>query len=605
MNDIANIDKIEAIMRQQRNSLAVLQALENEADVSLEKYTPEGYLVDCSKGSIINGFGNSQEFIGNNIDSIYPGTGKNRTVRIRKAIASNSRKEYEDEIIEKAKSKWISSSYIPVSDDLGKPFLVLVLSKDITLNKNTDTIAAKKEDQFKISIEEAAVGMAIVNREGKVMAVNYAACKLFSYSEEEFLSLSFTDITHPSDLEVSIKQFNRCITERRPLQFEKRYITMHGDIINALTSIGPVFDNKGELKYLFALLQDITQLKRTEEALRSSEAALNEAQEIANIGSFYWDKKTDKITWSKQMFEISGISPEEFGGKLKGVLEEFIHPDDVESTTSQVNEMVVQGRSWPIEFRVVRPDGELRWIRSGSRIILNDKGETIASVGVNQDITDQKLSEEQIKASLKEKETLLQEIHHRVKNNMQVISSLLKLQAGKIEDQKLKEAFLESQSRINSMSIVHEILHESHSLSKIKIEPYLQSIGRSLAQSYKMKDANVTLAITADDVELSIEQANPIGLILNELVSNAYKYAFNAQVSGLVRIELKKKDEVSLELVVKDNGKGMPIDFDWRNTDSLGLQLVLTLVENQLDGYIHYEFDQGSKFTIMFEIKEY
>ena len=604
MNDIANIEKIEAIIRHQGNNLAVLQALENHSDISVERYSPEGCLIGCSKGAIITNFGNLPDLMGKNIDDIYPGNDKKRLDRIKKAVDSNSQEEYEDEITGKAESKWIRSSYIPVSDNREKPFLVLVISKDIALDKKAGINSSEKEDQYKISIDEAAVGMAIVNKEGKVETVNYAACKLFSYSEEEFLSLSFTDITHPSDLEVSMQQFNRCIKERRPVQFEKRYLTMQGETINALTSIGPVFDSKGELKYIFALLQDITRLKRTEEALRSSEAALNEAQEIANIGSFYWDKKTDTITWSKQMFEIAGIAPEEFEGKLKGVLEKFIHPDDVESTTNQVNEMVARGHSWPMEFRVVRPDGQLRWIRSGSRIILDEKGESIASVGVNQDITDQKLTEEQIKASLKEKETLLQEIHHRVKNNMQIISSLLKLQAGKFEDQQLKEAFLESQSRINSMSIVHEILHESHNLSKIKIEPYLQSISASLAQSYQVKGSNVHLDVAADDVELNIEQANPIGLILNELVSNAYKYAFDAQPSGWIKIELKKTDELTLELIVEDNGKGMPTNFDWRSSDTLGLQLVLTLVENQLDGLIQYESNQGSKFTVLFEIKK-
>jgi two-component sensor histidine kinase len=153
------------------------------------------------------------------------------------------------------------------------------------------------------------------------------------------------------------------------------------------------------------------------------------------------------------------------------------------------------------------------------------------------------------------------------------------------------------------MSVVHKILHESSNLSKIHIKKYLQNIAGSLSQSYQIKHSDVQLEVTGDDIELNVEQANPIGLILNELVSNAYKYAFSDQPNGQITISLKKTDKTTAELVVEDNGKGMPDSFDWRNTESLGLQPVTTLVENQLEGLIQYESDRGSKFTILFEIK--
>ena len=230
----------------------------------------------------------------------------------------------------------------------------------------------------------------------------------------------------------------------------------------------------------------------------------------------------------------------------------------------------------------------------------NNDGETVGLFGLSVNITEQKEAERKINSSLKEKETLLQEIHHRVKNNMQVISSLLKLQANNIEDNQIKEVLKDSQSRVYAMSAVHETLHGSDKLSRIDLKTYLSKITSSIFQSYAVSPTQLKLKNEIEEIVIDINQASPLGLIINELISNALKYAFPKGRRGEVYVSMNKLGEV-FELIVMDDGVGMPVGLDWKNSKTLGLKLVRTLVENQLDGSIEMESNHGTKFTIKFK----
>lgn len=220
---------------------------------------------------------------------------------------------------------------------------------------------------------------------------------------------------------------------------------------------------------------------------------------------------------------------------------------------------------------------------------------------------ERKRVEEQLNASLKEKEVLLKEIHHRVKNNMQVISSLLNLQSSRIKSQEILEMFKESQDRIRSMSLIHERLYQSADLAKIDFSQYIQNLASHLFQSYRIDPGAVVLKTNVRDVSLDINKAIPCGLIINELVSNSLKYAF-PQVQGTDK-KIAKKGEIDIQLtaddgrvmlLVKDNGVGLPADLDIETADSFGLQLVTTLVL-QLNGEIDIKRKPGATFKITFD----
>jgi len=231
--------------------------------------------------------------------------------------------------------------------------------------------------------------------------------------------------------------------------------------------------------------------------------------------------------------------------------------------------------------------------------IFNENNEVILVSGIAHDITDKQIAEENLKSSLKEKEVLLKEVHHRVKNNLQVISSILNLQSSYLEDEKIINILRESQDRIKTMSIIHESLYQANDFSKINFSQYIVSLSKNLVHSYGNFDSFVETTYKIDDVHLSLDLSIPCGLIINELVSNALKYAFKGREKGKLNISLLLKNEM-VTIIVADNGVGMPANINIRETNTLGLQLVTSLVE-QIDGELKMENNKGTTFTITFK----
>ena len=230
---------------------------------------------------------------------------------------------------------------------------------------------------------------------------------------------------------------------------------------------------------------------------------------------------------------------------------------------------------------------------------LQDVQFSIAIDRVVDRIIERKQAEDKIKASLREKEVLLKEIHHRVKNNLQVISSLVDLQISDSTDAQVLQILKEIQNRIQSMALIHEELHQSEDMARINFGEYIQSLTAYLYQTYGAQLAGITLKSNVDDIFLDIDTAMPCGLIVNELVSNSLKYAFTEELRGEIRIDFHSDTDNHLTLTVSDNGVGFPQDLDFRKTKSLGLRLVVMLTE-QLDGTIKLDRSDGTKFEITF-----
>ena len=219
------------------------------------------------------------------------------------------------------------------------------------------------------------------------------------------------------------------------------------------------------------------------------------------------------------------------------------------------------------------------------------------------DITKQKKIEEQIKASLREKEILLREIHHRVKNNMQVIITLLDLQSKNITDQQTADLFQESQNRIRAMALVHEQLYNTKDFADIDFKGYVETLSHSLLRSYGLKSSRISLHVDVADTSLDLETAIPCGLIINELVSNSLKYAFPEEREGEIRVAFHSTNDNELVLEVSDNGIGIPDNLDIENTESLGLRLVTMLAKDQLNGTIDLDITGGTVLHVRFRRK--
>jgi PAS domain S-box-containing protein len=217
-----------------------------------------------------------------------------------------------------------------------------------------------------------------------------------------------------------------------------------------------------------------------------------------------------------------------------------------------------------------------------------------------EDITERKKTEEIIQASLKEKETLLKEVHHRVKTNMQVICSLLNLQSSNVRDKDALAMLKDSQSRIQSMALVHNKLYQSQNLASINMSDYIKELTGDLIKSYTTSHDRVTVNIDPSDVFLGIDMAIPCGLVINELVTNSLKYAFPKNRTGQIAISLKEGGNQELELVVSDNDVGIPEGINTANTNTFGLKLVTNLAQDQLDGKIELDRSRRTTFKITF-----
>ena len=347
------------------------------------------------------------------------------------------------------------------------------------------------------------------------------------------------------------------------------------------------------------LLAEAIERHRAEEALRTRESQLAEAQRIGAMGSWKWDIGTGDVSWSDEIYRIFGLTPQSFGASYKAFLN-TIHPEDRDLVTSAI-ELALEGEVEPcsVDHRIVLPDGTIRIVHERGEVARNESGEPVRMTGTVQDITERKKVEDQLEASLREKEALLKEIHHRVKNNLQVITSLLTLQSNQTTDERALGILNESQGRVRSIALVHEKLYQSADLASIDFADYCRSLSVGLFRTYGVNPDKISLDIGVHEHPVSVEAAIPCGLILSELLSNALKYAFPDGRQGHIRVALENKDAETCSLSVRDDGIGLPDGFDVEKSESLGLKLVHTLAA-QLGGRAQVSSDGGTAVEILF-----
>jgi PAS domain S-box-containing protein len=290
---------------------------------------------------------------------------------------------------------------------------------------------------------------------------------------------------------------------------------------------------------------------------------------------------------------MHGYTREELIGKPISMLDDPQTAKGIRERVNQIN----AGKSIKFDGAHVRKDGSTFPVEiivqpiqiAGKNYIM----------GIDRDITERKLMEDVLRASLEEKDILMQEVHHRVKNNFQVIISLLHMQERSINDERLSQIFMDSENRIKSMSMVHELLYKSTDMSNIDFNEYVRTLTTFLYRSYKKTPEQITLHLDMDSVTFNIQLAVPLGLIINELVSNSMKHAFPGGTKGKISIILHRDEiEDAFTLTVRDNGAGLKPDIDISDCQSVGLRLVVNIVERQLGGTISYTGDGGSEFTI-------
>ncbi|HEY9670658.1 MAG TPA: PAS domain S-box protein [Waterburya sp.] len=463
---------------------------------------------------------------------------------------------------------------------------VVVTSRDITERKQAEAALQESNQRIVNILESITDAFFALNQEWQFTYLNPQAEQLLQRTREELLGKNVWDEFPEAVNSTFYPEYHKAISDQVSVAFEDFYPPL-----NTWFEVHAYPTQDGLAVYF----RDINRRKKAVEALRESEARFRRLFESNIIGVIFGDFN-GTITDANDVFlQMVGYTREDLLlGKVrwdKITPQEYRHLDQWAIEQSQTTRV---GSPWEKEY--IRQDGSRVPVIIGYALLDGYDDRVIAFV---LDISDRKRTEDQIKASLLEKETLLKEIHHRVKNNLQVISSLLRLQSRQIRDKQALELFQDSQNRVQAIALIHELLYKSPNLSGINVQDYIQTLVGNLCRAYHTHQRAITFNLNVEPVELTIDTAIPCGLIINELVSNTLKHAFPENRGGEICVHLLHSDPDHFILSISDNGIGLDSDFDLLNTSSLGLQLVYRLTK-QLEGGIEVNQEQGTEFKIAF-----
>ena len=515
---------------------------------------------------------------------------------------------------------WILENVMLVKDSkTNKEFIEGTLI-DITETKRIQQALQEREENYKSLIEHTPDGILIHDDKGETLFANPAALKLIGIpSLEEVKEKNLFHYALP-EFHDKIRGRKQDVSSGKEMPFmEIKIRRPDGNIVDAeiktnrITYLGkPVVEVvlhdislqlQLEREHMRFQLEEETnrELKREIASHIRTRQRLNSNQKYTRL---LLDSSIDMICACDQEGKITefnhagqsmfGYTPTEVLNKDFSVL--YADADQYRS----MRKIISEDENFLGEVNHIKKSGDEFPAYISASVLKNERGETIGMMSISRDITRIKETEEQLKRSVHEKEILLKEIHHRVKNNLQVISSILKLQTGYVKDKKTIELLNECRNRIASMAFIHATLYMTNDFANINFSEYVTNIASNLQQSYVSAGKRILLKLDVPKVFLHIDDAIPCGLIINELMSNSFKYAFLKKKKGTVGISVKVKKE-NIILAIWDNGTGFPKKVDYKNTESLGLQLVISLTE-QLGGKIKLETrpGEGTKFIIAF-----
>jgi PAS domain S-box-containing protein len=487
--------------------------------------------------------------------------------------------------------------------------LVRAVAHDITERDKAEAEILRQKSFLEKLIEAAPEGIAITDCPGRVLQVNNEFLNMFGYQENEAVGKMIDDLIVPRGFEEEAGVLTQSSGGGKQIVLETVRQKKNGTRFNVSIIGAPIYIAEQQVA-VYAIYRDISERKRAEDELKKLAAIVQTSSELVNLATL----EGKMIFLNEAGSKILGIEPDKVGEH--GILE--VIPESFLPTVRQVLlPALLAGNTWEgeLQYRNVR-SGRLTDVHAMTFTIKDpDSGAPLYLANVSRDITEHKQAEEQIRASLKEKEVLLQEIHHRVKNNLQIVSGLLTLQADQATGKNLDEIFRESQDRIRSIALVHEKLYQSHNLAEIAFDEYLRVLVDNLLTSHSSISCRVAATYEMEKIPFTIEKAIPLGLIVNELVTNAIKHAFPNNRRGEIRIGLREnkagkfqgvKTESgtlyrvpSCELIIADNGVGLPDSSISGPPKTLGLQLVSMLAE-QLQAQLKVKTGPGTEFRLLF-----
>jgi PAS domain S-box-containing protein len=463
---------------------------------------------------------------------------------------------------------------------------------DITLRKETELELEKSKERYQTLVENANDAI-VVSLPDQIVYANKKFLEILGYSEEEVFSGSYMKYLHPDDQAAVVENYMHLIEGMALQSFPCRVITKDGKL--RWVELSGIVIEWDKQSAVLSFITDITERKMAEEALLKSEEIFNQFMLNSPIYVFFKDENIRSLRLSRNFEEMLGRPLEEL---LDKTMDELFPSDIAKSMVADDLRVLNEGKLVEVEEEL---NGRYY---STTKFPIFVGGKPVYLAGYTIDITSRQLSDNMIKAALKEKEILLREVHHRVKNNLQVVSSLLNLQANKTNDISSKELLGQSRNRIRSIALVHEKLYQTGNFAEINIKEYTRSLVVELFRAYVTDPAKIYYRAEIENISIPLMYAIPCGLILNEIISNSLKHAFpenrSSETKPEIFISLNILSDKYMQLRVGDNGIGLPENYELTDSASLGLYLIHILSTEQLDGKIEISTKKGTIFTITF-----
>lgn len=483
---------------------------------------------------------------------------------------------------------------VPLRNEQGEIFAMLGIAHDITDLKQAENALRQSEERFRFLAEVIPQQVWIALADGAIDYVNQRMLNFFGSNQHQVLGWKWYSRIHPEDRPRSLEQWQNALETGNPYEVEFRLQDPQGNYRWHLARAVPLRDDSGKILSWFGTNTDIDDRKQIEDALRQSEFKFRTIIE----------NSTDAITLKDREGRYLLINPAG-AGFLNLPVEQILGKRDEEIFTPETGRLIWTADEQVMLGGVTQTYEEIADCGGTQRIFLSTKapyvsplGEVQGVIGICRDITQRKLTEERLKASLEEKELLLKEVHHRVKNNMQVISSILSLQSQYVTDLQMQAILTDSRSRIRSMALIHEKLYQSGNLAQVDFAGYIRTLVHNLFDCYNTSRNLIRLNLDVAEVALDIDTAIPCGLLLNELVSNSLKHAFPNGRSGTLDISLQLQSG-QITLTVRDNGIGFAELSNVEEWGSLGLRLVRALIR-QVGGTLKLTSNPGTHLQITF-----
>lgn len=484
--------------------------------------------------------------------------------------------------------------------------------KNPDVNNSTKISAKSKENiDFRDLLEFAPHIFALADFDANIIYMNKRGLETFGISEEEIeKKVPIKKFIIPNDFERSKDLFMKLKSGvLDEYSVELTAVKKDGKYLPVLIYANRI-ENKGQSPGVRLSVINLTRLKRTENALSETEKKLSKLMQnfsgMAYLCRVEKDFPAEYI--SDGFYELTGYSHSDIIKDRPVALKSIIHPDDYSAFEKKIYQSIQSRGIFEARFRIITAKGEVRWVWNQGRLIKDDKGKISAVEGFVSNITELVRTEQTLYEiekqrqqctidSLHEKEILLKEIHHRVKNNLQIIASILKLKDMQSESSEIHELLLDCRSRVFSMAMIHEKLYKSENLARINLKDYLSTLLSHLADEYGAYEKNIRFTLDCDeDIALDIDTAIPCGLIINEIFTNSLKYAFD-ESGGEIALGFKNAGPDTYRLFAKDSGRGFAQSYDFLNSESLGMQLIYNLTA-QLEGKIEVSGKDGVAYII-------